>query len=81
MSTVELELQVRKLSDQVAIQAEAITRLVELVSNLDGVDAGPVKPYAMRLKMVHGDATAAPKVEAPSIDQHATQPSAASPDH
>lgn len=79
MSTVELELQVQKLSEQVAIQAEAITKLVELVSNLDGVDAGPVKPYAMRLKTVHSDATPAPKAEAPAIDQQATEPSAASP--
>lgn len=80
MSTVELELQVQKLSEQVAIQAEAITKLVELVSNLDGVDAAPVKPYAMRLKTVHSDANAAPKAEAPSIDQQATEPTAASPD-
>lgn len=79
MSTVELELRVQKLSEQVAIQAEAITRLVELVSNLDGVDARPVKPYAMRLKTVYGDATAAPRVEAHSVDQRATEPSAASP--
>lgn len=79
MSTVDLELQVQKLSEQVAIQAEAITKLVELVSKLDGVDAGPVKPYAMRLKVL-GDATAAPKAEAPSVEQSATEPSAASPD-
>lgn len=79
MSTVELELQVQKLSEQVAIQAEAITKLVDLVSNLDGVDAGPLKPYAMRLKTVQLDVIAAPKSEAPSVDQHATEPSPASP--
>lgn len=80
MSTVELELRVQKLSEQVAIQAEAITKLVELVSSLDGVDAGLVKPYAMRLKTVQVEVTAAPKAEAPSVDQQSTEPSAASPD-
>jgi hypothetical protein len=80
MSTVEPELRVQKLSEQVAIQAEAITKLVELVSNLDGVDAGPVKPYAMRLKTLHSDSAAPPKAEAAFIDQPAPEPSAASPD-
>lgn len=79
MSTVELELRVQKLSEQVAIQAEAITKLVELVSNLEGVDAGPVKPYAMRLKTVHSEVTPTPRsvAVAHSVDQHATGRSAA----
>lgn len=81
MSIVELELQVQKLSEQVAIQAEAITKLVELVSNLEGVDAGQVKPYAMRLKTAQNLPAVAPKAEAPApaVDQQATEPSAASP--
>lgn len=78
MSTVELELQVRKLSEQVAIQAEAITKLVDLVSNLEGVDAGPVKPYARRLKTVPSDVTTPPRA-VPSVDLHSTEPSAVSP--
>jgi hypothetical protein len=80
MSTEELEVQVQMMSEQLDLQAEAITKLVELVSNLDGVDAGPVKSYAMRLKRVHGDATAAPKVEAPPVGHPSTEPAPSSPD-
>ncbi|HEY8815293.1 MAG TPA: hypothetical protein VIP57_09345 [Candidatus Dormibacteraeota bacterium] len=76
MSTDDLEVQVQKISEQLDLQAEAITKLVELVSSLDGVDVGVIKPYATRLKRVHGDAPAAPRLEAPPV---AAPPTEAAP--
>ena len=72
MGTEELEVQVQKLSEQLEVQAEAITKLVELVSTLDGVDVGQIKPYAARLKRGPGDTTPPPKAEAPPVGQPST---------
>ena len=68
MSPESIEVQIQKMSEQLELQAEAITKLVELVSNLDGLDAGPLKSYALRLQRVHPDIAAAHVVEAPPDD-------------
>jgi hypothetical protein len=62
------------MSQRLDLQAEAIAKLVELVSNLEGVDAAPLKSYALRLQKVHPDSAAVPKVEGQSADQHLSAP-------
>ncbi|HSP08656.1 MAG TPA: hypothetical protein VLU92_03550 [Candidatus Dormibacteraeota bacterium] len=78
MTLEELDIQVQKMGDELRLQAEAITKLVEVVSKLDGVDAGPVKSYALRLKGSHVEAPAAR--EAPAVVQPATEAAPSSPD-
>jgi len=73
-----LESQLQELREQLDLQAEAISKLAELVSNLDGVDAAQLGSYLIRLKKRSADAVAAPKVEVPAADTSASpgEPSA-----
>ena len=68
MAPDEIESQIREITEQLDLQGEAIAKLVELVSNLDGIDAAHVKSYALHLKRFRGEAVAVRKAEAPSPD-------------
>jgi hypothetical protein len=50
MAPEALESQIQELREQLDLQAEAISKLGELVSNLDGVDAAQLGSYLIRLK-------------------------------
>jgi hypothetical protein len=78
MAPEALESQIQELREQLDLQAEAISKLGELVSNLDGVDAAQLGSYLIRLKKRSADAVAAPKVEVPAADTSASpsEPSA-----
>ena len=78
MAPQALESQIQELREQLDLQAEAISKLVELVSNLDGVDAAQLGSYLIHLKTRSADAVAAPKVEVPVADPSASpgEPSA-----
>ena len=72
-SIVEKELQ--DIREQLDVQADAISRLAGIVSDLDGVDAALLGSYVMRLKRLHG-----PTIEAPASGAAPGGPSAAEGD-
>lgn len=68
------EIQIQEIIERLDVQAEAISRLVELVSSLEGVDAASLKSYPLRLKRDRGHSGAVPKVEAPTLDPRLSTP-------
>lgn len=76
--------QIGELREQLNLQAEAILKLVEVVSGLDGVDAASLGPYSVRVQRLRVDPVISPTADARSIDPDpfppAPQPGRVSPD-
>jgi uncharacterized coiled-coil protein SlyX len=79
MATEALESQVQELREQLDLQAEAISKLAELVSNLEGVDAAQLRAYVVRLKRSHPDPVGSPKTEVPAADPSASPAETSAP--
>lgn len=69
MSSDTVESQLQDIREQLDVQADAISRLVGVVSGLEGVDAALLGSYVLRLKRLHG-----PTVEAPATGAAAAAP-------
>lgn len=68
MAPDTIESQLQDLREQVDLHAEAISRLVELVSNLDGIDGPLLSSYVLRMKTLRTPAAAAAATSEPRVD-------------
>jgi hypothetical protein len=78
MAPESLESQIQELREQLDLQAEAISKLAELVTSLDGVDAAQLGSYLVHLKRRPAHTVAAPK-EMPASDPPASQAETSAP--
>lgn len=69
MAADTVESQLQDIRQQLDAQAEAISKLVGVVSNLDGVDGALLGSYVLRLRRLHGTTAAAPTADAPEAAQ------------
>ena len=73
--------QLGELEAKLDLQAEAISKLVEVVSAIEGVDAASLSPYAVRIRRprsvpVNSPAAAVETVEVPAAESEPSPPAA-----
>lgn len=71
--------QIEELREQLNLQAEAILKLVEVVSGLEGVDPASLGTYAVRVQRLQIDPIVSPTGDARSIDAPSPAPEPSQP--
>ncbi len=79
MSAGTPESQIQEIREQLNLQAEAILKLVELVSALEGVDSVALSSHAGLLRRVRGDVIAASRPGPPAPEPALTRAEPAQP--
>ena len=81
MASDTVESQLQDIREQLDVQAEAISKLTQVLSALDGVDSALLGSYVLRLKRLHGPVSPAPTTDAPANGTPSEPDAAASVSH